>query len=103
VRTRTYLLFCVAYLILINNYSLGGTSVSVSGVVRTSSGATVEHAYVEAIPVLASSGGATVGNFPNPWVAADGSGAFTFRLVPGRYRLRAKDEDHTPIGADTSR
>ena len=50
------------------------------------------HAYVEAVPVVEKSSGGTAGDFPNPWVTADSSGAFSLSLAAGRYRIRAKDE-----------
>ncbi len=64
----------------------------VSGTVRDGSGNGLAHAFVEAIPVIENHGGGTAGDFPNPWVAADSSGAFSLSLAPGRYRLKAKDE-----------
>src|ERR1700692_4536158 len=65
---------------------------TVRGSVHDGAGNAVTHAYVEAIPVIGRNGGGTVGNLQNPWIPADGSGAFTLSLAPGRYRLRAKDE-----------
>jgi len=64
----------------------------VSGSVRNAAGNSVAHAYVEALPVIADQGSGTVGNFPNPWIAADSRGRFTLTLRPGKYRIRAKDE-----------
>lgn len=64
----------------------------VSGIVHDADGNSVAHAYIEAVPVLAKSGGGTVGSVPNPWIAADSHGSFTVSLAPGRYRIRAKDE-----------
>jgi hypothetical protein len=64
----------------------------VSGTVRDGSGNGLAHAFVEAIPVVENRGGGTASDFPNPWVAADSSGAFSLGLASGRYRFRAKDE-----------
>jgi Carboxypeptidase regulatory-like domain len=65
---------------------------TVSGTVRDAAGHFVAHAYVEAIPVITKQSGGTVGNLPNPWVAADANGKFILNLARGRYRIRAKDE-----------
>jgi hypothetical protein len=71
--------------------ALSGTRVS--GTVRSASGGAVKHAYVEAIPINAENGEGTIGNLGNPWVAVNSMGEFTLSLEPGRYRIRAKDEE----------
>jgi hypothetical protein len=84
--------------LILAGFFLSGASVfaaaktKVSGTVRDGSGNALKHAFVEAIPANENSRGGTIGDFPNPWVAADSSGAFSFNLVPGRYRFRGKDE-----------
>jgi hypothetical protein len=79
-------------MLLLAHVLLVAADVTVTGTVRAPSGRPISNAYVEAIPVITEKTTGTVGNFGNPWVAAEHSGFFRLRLPPGRYRIRAKDE-----------
>lgn len=92
-RIRTNIFGLSVVILLLAGVVRSATESKVSGTVRDKSGHPLAHAYVEAIPViLQQSSAGTVGSIGNPWVAADNSGSFSLTLVPGRYRIRAKDE-----------
>jgi len=89
-RRRTCILLVLTVLFV--GAALGGARVRISGTVRDSSGRSLAHAYVKAVPVVQESGAGRVGSSGNPWVAADSSGAFTLSLPPGQFRIKGKDE-----------
>lgn len=84
-------LFTFMFCIVAFSAATGQTKLS--GQVFDSLGATMAHALVEAVPRPEGQDQAKFADRPNPWVQTNARGEFVITLAPGRYKIRAKDED----------